>query len=73
MYRKSTAPGDQQSYATDLTDTQWDLVESPLPTFAILGRHRRLAKYFEALAETGETLIHMAMVHILVKRLAPSS
>jgi putative transposase len=41
-------------------------------TFAILGRHRRLAKDFEALAETGETLIHMAMAHILVKRLAPS-
>lgn len=42
-------------------------------TFAILGRHRRLAKDFEALAETGETLIHMAMAHLLVKRLAPSS
>ena len=42
-------------------------------TFAILGRHRRLAKDFEALAATGETLIHMAMAHLLVKRLAPSS
>jgi putative transposase len=41
-------------------------------TFAILGRHRRLAKDFEALAETGETLIHLAMAHLLLKQLAPS-
>jgi len=41
-------------------------------TFAILGRHRRLAKDFEALAETGETLIHIAMAHLLLKQLAPA-
>jgi putative transposase len=36
-------------------------------TFAILGRHRRLAKDFEALTQTGETFIHLAMSHLLVK------
>jgi putative transposase len=41
-------------------------------TFAILGRHRRLSKDFEALAETGETLIHLAMAHLLLKQLAPA-
>ena len=41
-------------------------------TFAILGRHRRLAKDVEALAETGETLIHIAMAHLLLKQLAPA-
>lgn len=42
-------------------------------TFAILGRHRRLAKDFEALAQTGETFISMAMAHLLLKRLAVSA
>jgi putative transposase len=42
-------------------------------TFAILGRHRRLAKDFEALAQTGETFIYMAMAHLLLKRLAVSA
>jgi transposase len=42
-------------------------------TFAILGRHHRLAKDFEALAETGETFIHIAMAHLLVKWIVSSS
>ena len=41
-------------------------------TFAILARYRRLAKDFEALAETGETLIHIAMAHPLLKQLVPA-
>jgi putative transposase len=42
-------------------------------TFAILGRRCRLAKDFKALAETGETFIHIVMAHCLVKRLVSSS
>ena len=42
-------------------------------TFAWLSRHRRLAKDFEYLAQTVETFMYMAMAHLLVKRLAPSS
>jgi putative transposase len=42
-------------------------------TFSWLGRHRRLAKDFEYLAQTVETLCYMAMSHILVKRVAAKS
>jgi len=39
-------------------------------TFAWLGRSRRLSKDYEALCETGETWIHLAMIHLMTKRLA---
>jgi len=42
-------------------------------TFAWLGRHRRLSKDVEYLARTTESLLYLAMTHLLVKRLAPSS
>jgi putative transposase len=40
-------------------------------TFAWLGRCRRLSKDYEALSETSETWIHIAMLHLMLKRLAP--
>ena len=40
-------------------------------TFAWLGRCRRLSKDYEALPETGEAWIHLAMIHLMLKRLAP--
>jgi putative transposase len=39
-------------------------------TFAWLGRYRRLSKDFEALPETSEALIYVAMIHLMVRRLA---
>lgn len=39
-------------------------------TFAWLGRHRRLSKDVEALAETERAWIHLAMIRLMVARLA---
>ena len=41
-------------------------------TFAWLGRYRRLSKDYEALPASGEAWITIAMIHLLVRRLAPS-
>ena len=40
-------------------------------TFAWLGRHRRLKADYERLPETTEALIHIAMIRLMVRRLAP--
>lgn len=39
-------------------------------TFAWLGRFRRLSKDYEALAETSETMIRLAMIRLMLRRLA---
>ncbi len=39
-------------------------------TFAWLGRNRRLSKDYEALAETGEAWIDLAMIRLMAARLA---
>jgi putative transposase len=41
-------------------------------TFAWLGRYRRLSKDYEAFVETSETMIRLAMIRLMLKRLAIS-
>ena len=39
-------------------------------TFAWLGRYRRLKSDYECLPETTEALVHIAMIRLMVRRLA---
>jgi putative transposase len=41
-------------------------------TFAWLGRNRGLAKDYEALPDSSEAWIYLAMTHLMLKRLDPS-
>jgi putative transposase len=41
-------------------------------TFAWLGRCRRLSKEYERRTDTSETIIKISMIHLLLKRLAPT-
>jgi putative transposase len=41
-------------------------------TLAWLGRCRRLSKDFEALPETTEAWVHIAMIHLMLRRLRPT-
>ena len=41
-------------------------------TLAWLSRRHRLSKDYEELPETGETWVHIAMVHLMLKRLQPT-
>jgi putative transposase len=41
-------------------------------TFAWLGRYRRLSKDYEVLIEVSEAMIRLAMIRLMVRRLATS-
>ena len=38
-------------------------------TFSWLSNYRRLSKHYEYWNETGEAMIHMAMIHVMLRRL----
>jgi transposase len=73
-------------YPTDLTDQEWALIGPSVPgspgflllakhwiverTFAWLGRDRRLAKDYQYVTQTGETMIRVAMIHFIARCLA---
>ena len=42
-------------------------------TFAWFGRYRRLSKDYEYRPETSEAMLQLAMIHIMVRRLAKNS
>ena len=46
------------------------IVES---TFRLLARYRRLSKDYEFFTQTGENLIYMAMINLMLHRLAPEA
>ena len=39
-------------------------------TFSWFGNYRRLAKDYESAADTSEAMIYIAMIHLMVRRLA---
>ena len=41
-------------------------------TFGWLGRYRRLSKDYEELTETSESMIHLAMINLMTRRLSSS-
>jgi putative transposase len=62
IVKRSDAP-----HAFQVLPKRW-IVER---TFAWLGKYRRLSKDYEAKPETSETMIYLAMIHLMVRRLRP--
>jgi len=42
-------------------------------TFAWFGRYRRFSEDYEFYPETGETVLQIAIIHIMLRRLAPTA
>lgn len=40
-------------------------------TFGWFGRYRRLSKDYEALTDSSESMIYLAMIHLMLRRLRP--
>ena len=40
-------------------------------TFGWFGRYRRLSKDYEALTDSSESMIYLAMIHLMIRRLRP--
>ena len=58
----------RDSHHFDVLPRRW-VVER---TLAWLGRCRRLSKDYEALPQSSEAWVHIAMVHLMLRRLCPS-
>ena len=56
------------SHRFEVLPRQWVMER----TLAWLGRRRRLSKDYEVLPETSETWVHIAMVHLMLRRLKPA-
>jgi putative transposase len=41
-------------------------------TFGWFGRYRRLSKDYEALTDSSESMIYLAMIHLMVRRIRPA-
>ena len=61
-------PADQQGFA--VLPRRWVVAPRGYPTFAWLNHHRRLSKDYEGLTTTSEAFIYIAMIRIMVRRLA---
>ena len=56
------------SHRFEVLPRRW--VVERTPTW--LSRYRRLSQDYEELPETGETWVHIAMVHLMLKQLKPT-
>ena len=61
-------PRPKDSHRFEVLPRRW-VVER---TLAWLGRCRRLSKDYEALPETTESWVYIAMTHLMLRRLAPA-
>jgi len=64
----STCPRPQEQKGFSVLPRRW-VVER---TFAWLGLNRRLSKDYERLPESSVAFIHIAMIRLMVRRLAPN-
>ena len=58
----------KDSHSFEVLPRRW-VVER---TLGWLGRNRRLSKDYEELTESSETWVHIAMIHLMLKRLRPT-
>jgi putative transposase len=58
----------KDSHSFEVLPRRW-VVER---TLGWLGRNRRLSKDYEALPESSEAWVHIAMIHLMLKRLRPT-